>query len=299
MTLYLKEGDCIHSYYRAIGFAKNFSKQIIRSIIDKAIKEYKEKLDKITVGKLTEIFVQFDNSMGLVIHGEFLESGEFEVEYNYPYVKPKNFEYYEDISIEKNISNCSFSAAYEYAPGSIYIIFYLQNTLDCINHNVPSKISTEVGLAALSTYGKIILPGNENLENNQEYELYKIDKKKLIADAKNGDEEAIESLTFDEMDMYSKISKRVLTEDILTIVNTSFIPYGYECDRYEVIGNIIFLEEHVNKITNERLYNLTIECNNIMFNVMINKFDLLGIPEVGRRFKGNIWLQGNINFQDA
>ncbi|MEE1517216.1 MAG: DUF3881 family protein, partial [Lachnospiraceae bacterium] len=34
----------------------------------------------------------------------------------------------------------------------------------------------------------------------------------------------------------------------------------------------------------------------MVFDVCINKKDLLGEPEVGRRFKGSIWVQGYINY---
>ena len=43
---------------------------------------------------------------------------------------------------------------------------------------------------------------------------------------------------------------------------------------------------------------MTIECNDILFNVGINKKDLLGEPAVGRRFKGQIWMMGKVNFKE-
>lgn len=43
---------------------------------------------------------------------------------------------------------------------------------------------------------------------------------------------------------------------------------------------------------------MTLECNDMDLDICINEKDLLGEPDVGRRFKGVIWLQGNINFPD-
>ena len=43
---------------------------------------------------------------------------------------------------------------------------------------------------------------------------------------------------------------------------------------------------------------MTLSCNEIAFDVCINQKDLMGEPEVGRRFKGNIWMQGFINYPD-
>lgn len=37
-------------------------------------------------------------------------------------------------------------------------------------------------------------------------------------------------------------------------------------------------------------------CNDIHLDVCVNQESLFGEPEVGRRFKGIVWLQGNVNF---
>ena len=47
-------------------------------------------------------------------------------------------------------------------------------------------------------------------------------------------------------------------------------------------------------ITGEKMYAMEIECNDLHFRVTINEKDLLGEPAVGRRFKGNIWMQGTV-----
>ena len=41
---------------------------------------------------------------------------------------------------------------------------------------------------------------------------------------------------------------------------------------------------------------MTLECNDMYVDICVNAKDLLGVPEIGRRFKGNIWLQGQLNF---
>ena len=86
-------------------------------------------------------------------------------------------------------------------------------------------------------------------------------------------------------------------EDVLSIVDSYFMPYGMECDQYQILGTILFFTKVSNNMTKESLYQMTIECNGLTFDICINEKDLLGEPDVGRRFKGNIWLQGNINFE--
>ena len=48
----------------------------------------------------------------------------------------------------------------------------------------------------------------------------------LIAEARKGDEEAIESLTLEDIDMYTTISRRIQKEDVFSIVETYFMPLG-------------------------------------------------------------------------
>ena len=72
------------------------------------------------------------------------------------------------------------------------------------------------------------------------------------------------------------------------------MPVGIETDHYAVIGNITACSEKINSYTGESVYLLDIDCNDLAFTVAINKNHLLGEPAPGRRFKGDIWLQGNI-----
>ena len=39
---------------------------------------------------------------------------------------------------------------------------------------------------------------------------------------------------------------------------------------------------------------MTLNCNSLVFDVCVNEQDLVGQPEIGRRFKGVIWMQGAI-----
>lgn len=290
----------MHNYYRAIGFnrIKN-TKEILRKMVKKAIIEYKERNLDMSPDRLVEIFVPFGRNIGMMIHGEFLENGEFEVEYTYPFARPESYEYYDNIVVERNSFNYSFSAACDNKSNGMTIVFYLQNALDYVNFRMPSKVSAEVGFLGISLFGKVILPSKQNKAYVQQAGSGRESRSKLIEDAKNGNEEVIENLIFEEMDAYSKISKRILNEDVLSIVESSFVPTGLECDIYSVVGKIIECGETFNNITRVGLYNLMLECNDIILNVIIDKENLIGEPKAGRRFKGNIWLQGNINFRDA
>ena len=122
------------------------------------------------------------------------------------------------------------------------------------------------------------------------------DRSQLLNAARNGDEEAIENLTLDDMDTYSAISKRIHNEDVFTLVDTYFMPYGVECDQYSVLGEIVDFNFVKNIVTDEEICVMIVSCNDLQFDICINRADLYGEPAVGRRFKGTIWMQGYINF---
>ena len=122
------------------------------------------------------------------------------------------------------------------------------------------------------------------------------DRNSLLEAAKNGDEDAMETLTIEDIDMYSQISRRVMKEDIYSIVDSCFMPCGIECDQYSVIGEITRIDVKQNRVTGEEVYDLTLDCNDMVFHVGVAKRDLVGEPRVGRRFKGQIWMQGAARF---
>ena len=98
------------------------------------------------------------------------------------------------------------------------------------------------------------------------------------------------------MDTYTTISRRIQKEDVFSLVDTYFMPFGVECDQYSILGEIAECNLIKNTLTGEDIYLMAISCNDVVFDLCINKEDVYGEPAVGRRFKGSIWMQGYINF---
>lgn len=108
-----------------------------------------------------------------------------------------------------------------------------------------------MNLTGLAMDGKILLPLHKT---RKQIELAKVaakDRTNLIEAAKNGDEDAMETLTIEDIDMYSQISRRAMKEDLYSIVDSCFMPCGIECDQYSVIGEITHIEEKKNSFTGE------------------------------------------------
>ncbi len=89
---------------------------------------------------------------------------------------------------------------------------------------------------------------------------------------------------------------RLKNEDLYSIVETSLVPYGIECDKYQIVAEIISVNRKVNKFTGETLVEMRVDTMGLQFNLMINEDDLEGEPLPGRRFRGVIWLLGEVEF---
>ena len=157
---------------------------------------------------------------------------------------------------------------------------------------------TTLTLSGLSVSGSIMMAIKKDEKQKEIVQRKSKARNKLLDAARRGSEEAIETLTLEDMDTYSIISSRIQKEDIFSIVDTYFMPYGVECDQYSVLGEIVAMKLTTNQVTGEEIYILTICCNELTFDVCINIIDLFGEPQVGRRFKGVVWLQGFINFPE-
>ena len=181
----------------------------------------------------------------------------------------------------------------------VSLIFQLLNMKDYMEYSVNhDKILRKVPikLSGLSVSGTVILPVIKPEGHMEWRKLETKHRSQMLAAARQGDQDAIESLTLEDIDLYTSISKRAKTEDVLTIVESCFMPYGISCDQYSVLGNILSVETLENFSTGEEVFRMALECNGLVFDVCINRKDLYGEPEAGRRFRGNIWLQGLVDF---
>lgn len=292
----------MHSYLPAIGLS-NISKKELKQLLNTVVEDYDEKI--VTENEEGNSFVEFSKEFaadcGITVSGEYNEYDQFEMEYYFPYFNGAYITTRENVFVERKAEKVSFSGACDDVRVGVTLIFYLSNAgafLRERNTRDISKTITTLSLSGLSLDGRILLPIQKSLE--QEEQSQKVNRKRnhLLEEARNGNEEAMESLTMEDMDTYSMISKRIQTEDILSIVESYFMPYGMECDRYHILGEIIDVEEVKNTLTGETLYQMMINCNDMELSVCINKRDLMGVPEEGRRFKGIIWLQGILNFME-
>ncbi|NBK90609.1 DUF3881 family protein [bacterium 1XD21-13] len=290
----------MHEYLRAVGFSDIKEKEELKHLLQMTEESYQcERTSGNRNGKdFSERKKEFAPGMGILLRGEYDENGNYQRDYYLPYFQGKQEKLYDMVTVERHAEKESYAGVCDDLSLGVSIIFYVQNVADLLNEqrlNQLSSCTVTLRFSGLSTVGKILLPVIKGMTEEENSDAV-LQRTKLIQAARDGDEEAIENLTLEDMDIYSMISRRIADEDVFSIVSTYFMPYGVECDHYSILGEILEYELVENSLTKEKIYVLTVESHDLIFEVCINQRDLLGEPQVGRRFKGVIWLQGEMVF---
>ncbi len=222
-----------------------------------------------------EFTKEFADSMGIIVRGEFTDHDNFRIEYYIPYFYGHGITSQEQTEVQKHAEKESYAGICDEVRLGVSLIFYLQNVAEYLNEeHFPRIVGRSVTLSALSISGKIILPMMKNeKQKKNDPEKNMQNRNHLIAAARDGDEDAIENLTLEDMDTYSMLSRRIAYEDVLSIVDTCFMPYGVESDQYSVIGEIDYKKDYrrrkkryklMNKITEEEIYIMKIDTNGLV-----------------------------------
>lgn len=306
----------MHRYLRAIGFSKVRKREELQALINEVVEqtilnpsELNQKEQVYAYARdiaadeddrvYAELSLDFVHGAGICVRGEFDDDNSFLYEYYFPYLTGNHISSNEDITIERQAEKESYAGVCDDIKVGVTIIFYLQNMIPYIRLKALKRLpiqGTSLVLNALSVDGTIMMPIIKNEYEKQRIKKVSNERNQLIAQARMGDEDAIESLTLEDMDTYTTISRRIHKEDVFSLVDTYFMPYGVECDQYSILGEIVDFHIDKNRITDEEVIFMTLECNEVTLEVCINRTDLYGEPAVGRRFKGVIWLQGYIEF---
>lgn len=292
----------MHKFLRSIGFS-DIKKEALEELFEEIMKcpTMQKAAEDSEGNEFVEISKEFGEFFGISLRGVYKDDETFELEYYYPYFCGNQISTMEAAEVEKHAEKESYAGICDEVKIGVTLIFYLQNVIDFLMLKKESKTrnrSHGVILGALSTEGKILFPINKSEKRVRSAQQENKDRNHLIAAARDGDEDAIENLTLEDIDTYSLLSRRITHEDVLSIVDSYFMPYGIESDQYSILGEIVDYAMIQNDMTGETIFEIDVLCNDMNFSLCINGKDLVGEPEVGRRFKGTIWMQGSINYRD-
>lgn len=291
----------MHQYLNAIGFGNIRSKKELNKVLVQ-VKSLFTQQDLISQDDDTdfcEFRKEFGAGVGISLCGDMDIDENFERNYYYPYFLGTGITSYADVYVERRMDREAYAGICEDVKIGINLIFHLQNTAEFLKKQHSGKESVKyksVTLSGLCSGGTILLPVLKDKEQEERQKEEVRNRMMLVSAAKTGDPDAIESLTMDDIDTYSKVSQRLVSEDVFSIVETYIMPYGIECDHYSIMGEILELQRITNEYSKEEIYVMKLDVNELTFDICVPVRNIVGDPAVGRRFKGNMWLQGRINF---
>ena len=291
----------MHQYLKAVGFGKIKSRKELYEILSDVENKFtyhelvymEEEMD------FCEYQREYGAGIGISLYGDIDINEYFRKQYYCPFFIGTGITSYADIIIDRRMDRESYIGICEDTKIGISLIVHMQNTLEYLKERELTKDKvkyTSVTLSGLCNSGTILLPiKKDKLQVRKQKE--EVTNRMLLMDAaKNGDPVAIESLTLDDIDTYSEVSRRLVTEDVFSIVDTYIMPYGVECDRYSIMGEIKSLDVVKNEYSKEDIYIMRLEVNDLTFDICVPVNEVTGEPAPGRRFKADMWLQGRVNF---
>lgn len=291
----------MHQYLKAIGFGNVRSKKEMNKVLLQ-VKNLFTQQDLISQDEeidFCEYRKEFGAGIGISLCGDMDIDENFERNYYYPYFFGTGITSYADVYVERRMDREAYAGICEDVKIGINLIFHLQNTAEFLKKQQAGKDSVKyksVTLSGLCNGGTILLPVLKDKEQEERQREEVHNRMMLVSAAKSGDQDAIENLTMDDIDTYSRVSQRLVSEDVFSIVDTYIMPYGIECDHYSILGEILELQRIMNEHTKEEIYVMKLDVNSLLFDICVPVETVMGSPDIGRRFKGNMWLQGRINF---
>lgn len=291
----------MHTYFDSVGFRKVRGARSTERLMRDAVmnfdhkKVYKNEENRIR----GEFSKEYAEHLGLTVCGEFDETGNFHPEFQFPYFRGRTVSMKQFIDYDKHTATDSYGGICEDPRIGTSVIFYLINGGEyesVLGSGWKNDHPCNLKLSALAKSGTVLLPVYKTPQDEQAENRRREEYLKLVAGAREGNEEMIDALTEDDMNSYNILQKRVMKEDILSIVDTYFQPAGIECDLYNICGNIVSCEKVTNRYTSETVWEMQIESCDVYFDLCINAAALEGEPSAGARFRGKIWLQGTVEF---
>ncbi len=234
----------------------------------------------------------FAGDAGVTVVGTVNEKGVLIPEFYFPCLKTNVISSDAEIRVEKEATrNGRIGMCDDYRLG-MPLIFTVQNVADAAE---ASELFHSVSLAMLLSDAVVLLPTVDGTDETLALPTDDAEEKteELMKAAEN-DPEALQRYAREAIDRYERFMNRIQETDILTLVNSFFMPHGMESECYYFLGTIRSCQDYFNELTGERYYRMTLEANGVPFTASISEADLTGAPQEGYRLRGHGWLQGNV-----
>lgn len=143
----------------------------------------------------------------------------------------------------------------------------------------------------LSVEGKVLLGVKRSEEEEKAIREEEQWRREILNKVQQGDENALREVETYAAETAEEIQERLRQEDVYTILDGFFVPRG-NSNFFVVLGDILYVDKLLNPLTEEWSYRLEVKTMGTRIGIYINPKDLVGVPCKGRRFLGEVFLQG-------
>lgn len=294
----------MNRYLEAIGFRSIWRREQLEALSKEVILHYDDRRIYINEqGAIVGSFIKsFGPNLGLVVTGEFDREKNFHPSSTVPFLHSDLLSSTSYIEIEKKRAGEEYAGCLDDFHFGTAVVFQVINSGEYMcsrqktknGRKKPDLYPGNVCLSALSISGRVILPVLKNEFEADEIRERTEKHARLSEQARKGDEDAFDELADYEYEVMNEVQKRIQNEDLFTIVDTSLFPSGMEADQYRLVGTILDCQIVENSRTGEKVWQMTIKVCGVPIRLAIHEDQLLGEPKPGRRFRGSIWLSGEI-----
>ena len=217
-----------------------------------------------------------------------------------PYLKGRKVSIYADILMERDVDGETYKAVFEYDNRNSGLLFEVINAPEILNADREGAVTGRTGviLSGLSNGGEILLPIYESAEMKEKAVTAQENRKKLIQAAREGDSKAASQFAMADMALYNRARQLLGKTDLYSVVASTLTPKGIINAEYNVLGEIMEYTKTRNIVTGEEIFILTLQVNELLFDVAVPATGIMGEVAKGRRFKGELHLQGCISLPE-
>ena len=299
MRRFPKRGTITHTFLRSIGFDSVKNRDHEKALVDWVL-ENPSRMSVVSLDRESNLAMaekDVNGHAGIAVVGEIGESGGLVPEYYFPYLSSTHISSTAPLSYEKTATRDGFSGMCEDDRLGLALIFDVKNVPDVIRDQQDLQLGNasfqRVMLSMLLREATVLLPigAKKSVPANSRRSF----EKNLTEAEEQGDLEAVGRLAREEMLRFGRAIQRIRETDVLTVVESFFMPYGMESYSYYFLGDILSSALILNEITKERFYRMVISVNGVEFTAAVSENDLQGVPTAGLRLKAKGMLMGEFS----
>ena len=288
----------MHAFLRSIGFDSVKTKDQEKALVDWVL-ENPSRMSVVSLDREMNLAIaekDINGHAGIAVVGEIGEQGGLMPEYYFPYLGATHISSTAPLSYEKTATRDGFSGMCEDDRLGLALIFDVKNVTDVVRDQQDLLLGNpsfqRVMLSMLLREGTVLLPIGDRTKAPANSR--RVFEKRLNEAEEQGDLEAVGRLAREEMLRFGRAVERIRETDILTVVESFFMPCGMESYSYYFLGEILSSALILNEITKERYYRMVLSVNGVEFTAAIHENDLQGIPSAGMRLRAKGMLMGEL-----